>query len=182
MYSRISGLQVIQRYRYSAHFPVHSCTRTMVLSPPLVASWQRILWQPHRHFNLYIKSSWYRLIHFLLFLLNHFRLPSPELDTILDYPSTLLKRLSLSLYNPSARTPRKTPSSIVKEACSLIRYLAKDVLLLSRDLALRECVYRTVAYQLVYTSQYVLQSRKIYGRHSTYNVFTKQLQTSGKLK
>jgi hypothetical protein len=38
----------------------------------------------------------------------------------------LLKRPSLSLYNPSARTPRKT-SCIVKGACLLVRYQASPI-------------------------------------------------------
>jgi hypothetical protein len=50
----------------------------------------------------------------------------------------------LSFYNPSARTPRRTQSSIVKDAYLLVRYLAMDVLLLSRARVLRECVYRPV--------------------------------------
>jgi hypothetical protein len=40
---------------------------------------------------------------------------------------------SLSLYNPSARTPRKTP-------CLLCHCLAMDILLLSRARLLRECL------------------------------------------
>jgi hypothetical protein len=32
IYSNISGLQAIPRYHSSAHFPVHHCTRTRVLS------------------------------------------------------------------------------------------------------------------------------------------------------
>jgi hypothetical protein len=42
-----------------------------------------------------------------------------------------VKRPSLFLYNPSARTPRKTSSSIVKKACLQLRCLAINVLLLS---------------------------------------------------
>jgi hypothetical protein len=38
-------------------------------------------------------------------------------------------------YNHSAWTPRKTPSSIVKNACLLVRYLAMDVLLLRARVA-----------------------------------------------
>jgi hypothetical protein len=57
-----------------------------------------------------MKSSTRSLIPFLLFLLNHIRLPSPELDPALDIT-------------------QKT-ASIVKEACLLIRCLAVDVLML----------------------------------------------------
>jgi hypothetical protein len=38
-------------------------------------------------------------------------------------------RLIVPSYNSSARTPRKTPPSVVKNACLLVRYLAVDVLL-----------------------------------------------------
>jgi hypothetical protein len=40
-------------------------------------------------------------------------------------------RLAVPSYNSSPRIPRKTPSSVVKNACSLVRYLAMDVLLLT---------------------------------------------------
>jgi hypothetical protein len=43
-------------------------------------------------------------------------------------------------YNSSARTPRKTPSSVVKNACLLVCYLAMDVLLLLRACASRMCL------------------------------------------
>jgi hypothetical protein len=59
----------------------------------------------------------------------------------LDYCSVLRPFFWLC---PPARTPRKTPSSIVKNTCLLILYLVVDVLLL-RALVLRECVYRAVA-------------------------------------
>jgi hypothetical protein len=39
--------------------------------------------QSHCHFNSHMKSSWHSLITFLSFLLNHLRLPSPELEPIL---------------------------------------------------------------------------------------------------
>jgi hypothetical protein len=58
---------------------------------------------------------------------------------------TLSRLVTVPFYNASARTPRKTPSSIVKYACLLIRYLAMDVLILSCEYASRECVYRAVA-------------------------------------
>jgi hypothetical protein len=40
--------------------------------------------QPHCHFKSHMKSSCHSLIPFLPFLLNHLRLPSPELGPILD--------------------------------------------------------------------------------------------------
>jgi hypothetical protein len=98
---------------------------------------------PYR-FKSYMKSSLHHLIPFLPFLLNELRQQSPKLDPILccncqlrnstqissDYCSVLPKRPSLSLYNPSARTPRKTPSSVFKEACLQLRHLEMDILLL----------------------------------------------------
>jgi hypothetical protein len=70
--------------------------------------------QSHCNFTSHLKSSLYRLIPFLPFLLSHLRLPSPELDQILDKNSILL-------------LPEKTVF-IVKESCLLIRCLAMDVL------------------------------------------------------
>jgi hypothetical protein len=59
-------------------------------------------------------------------------------------------RLTVPSYNSMARTPRKTPSSVVNNACLLVRYIAMDVLLLrsyasrtflsSRCLAMGICV------------------------------------------
>jgi hypothetical protein len=110
-----------------------------------------------------VKSSLHSLIPFLSFLLNHLRLPSLELEPILFQAhvpagwrrsdsttllillrllfSTSSRLLTVPFYNSSARTPWKTPYSIVKEACLLVRYLAMDVLLLSRSRVLRKCVY-----------------------------------------
>jgi hypothetical protein len=39
-------------------------------------------------------------------------------------------RLTVPSYNSSARIPRKAPSSVLMNACLLVRYLAMDVLLL----------------------------------------------------
>jgi hypothetical protein len=106
--------------------------------------------QSHCNLKSHAKSSSYSLIPFLPFLLSHLRLTSPELDLILfllDYCS-LLRLLLLSAetsYNHFARTPRKIQSSIVKNACLLVRYIGMDVLLLSRARVLRKCVYRPVA-------------------------------------
>jgi hypothetical protein len=51
------------------------------------------LLQSHWHFNSHMKSSLHSLIHFLPFLLDYLRLPSPELDPIpflLDYITSRL--------------------------------------------------------------------------------------------
>jgi hypothetical protein len=89
-----------------------------------------------------VKFFWHSLIPFLTFLLNHLPLSSPELHQILDYSwlfysttqsllfYTLSRILTVPTYTSSARTPRKTQSSVVKNACLLVRRLAIDVLLL----------------------------------------------------
>jgi hypothetical protein len=59
----------------------------------------------------------------------HFRLP-PHFTTSL-LRCTLSRRLAVSSYNSTARTPRKTPSFVVKSAYLLVHYLAVEVLLLS---------------------------------------------------
>jgi hypothetical protein len=94
-----------------------------------------------------MKSSCHRLIPFLPFLLNHLRLPSPELDKIPflpDYSTSTTPVLPIISYNHFARTQRKTPSSIFKNACVLVRNLEMDVIF-SRARVLPECVYRFVA-------------------------------------
>jgi hypothetical protein len=47
--------------------------------------------------------------------------------------------LTVSTYNSSSRTPRKTPSSFVKNSCFLVRYLATDILPLLRAYASVMC-------------------------------------------
>jgi hypothetical protein len=70
---------VIQRYRYSTHFPVHYCTRVPGFTSRILAT---DLSQPHCHFNSHMKFSWHSLVPFLPFISNHLRLPSPELNRI----------------------------------------------------------------------------------------------------
>jgi hypothetical protein len=141
IHSHSSGLQAEQRYRCSTHCPIHRYTNTRVLSLHYDLS------QSHCNLKSHVKSSWHSLIPVLPFLLNHLRLPSPELDPI---PFRLLlctssRPLAVPFYNTSARTPRKTPSSIVNDAPVLVRYLTMIILQLSLSLALRECVHRSVA-------------------------------------
>jgi hypothetical protein len=92
--------------------------------------------QSHCNFNSHVKSPWHGLNPILPLLQLPIR-KTARLDS-----TTLLYSFASSMlfYNPSARTPRITPSSIVKNACLLVRYLAMNVLLLSRALVLRECV------------------------------------------
>jgi hypothetical protein len=73
-----------------------------------------------------------------------------RLLTTLHNSTTSLRLLTVPSYNSSARTPQKTPPSVVRNACLLVRYLARDVLLLnaydsgmclpSRCLAMNICV------------------------------------------
>jgi hypothetical protein len=110
--------------------------------------------QSHCKFNSHMKYSLQRLIPFLPFL----RLPIPK--TRLDYCRLIFytpsRFLTVPPYNYSARTPRKIPSSIVKTAWLLIRYLAMDVLYCRLRLCCGECVYRHVAQPWVYMSNYTL--------------------------
>jgi hypothetical protein len=67
--------------------------------------------QSHCNFKSHMTSYCHSLIPFLPFLLNHIRLPSPELDPIID---NWLKRPYLSLHNTSARTTQKTASLLLR--------------------------------------------------------------------
>jgi hypothetical protein len=48
--------------------------------------------------------------------------------------------VTVSSYNSSARTPRKTPSSVVKNACLLVPYLAMDVLTIVESITSGMCL------------------------------------------
>jgi hypothetical protein len=52
-----------------------------------------------------MKSSLHSLIHFWLFLLTHLRLPSPELDTILDNSNDLLCPFITPWQGPRRKQP-----------------------------------------------------------------------------
>jgi hypothetical protein len=102
--------------------------------------------QSRCNFTTHMKSSSHRLIPFLPFFSVTFHCNlqnSTQSSRLLSCtPSRLL---TAPFYNPSARTPRKTPCSSFKDACLLVRYVAVDVLVLSRAHVLRECVYRAVS-------------------------------------
>jgi hypothetical protein len=80
-------------------------------------------------------SDWTLHWNYSDFQLNYF-----VLLVFLRTPSVFLVVPS---YTSSARTPNKTPSSVVNNAYLLVRYLAIDVLLLRAQFL--ECVYRAVA-------------------------------------
>jgi hypothetical protein len=109
-------LQEIERYRYSAHFSIHRHTVTKVLSLDY-----RILTTDlklsHYHFKSHTESPLRSLIPYLtLFCSCQYR----RLDSV---QFLCLFSNVLYSYYLSARIPRKTPSSIVKEACLQLRYL-----------------------------------------------------------
>jgi hypothetical protein len=81
---------------------------------------------------------------------NHYLTHCPllRLDTLDFWPHFTNSLLRCTPYRlptvPSVRTPRKTPSSVFKNTCFLVRYLAMDVLLLLSSCVLG-CVYWVVA-------------------------------------
>jgi hypothetical protein len=106
---------------YSAIADLHTFQFTVTHALGFTVFTSRILAtglsQSHCNFKSHVMSSLNRLIPILLFLLNHLRMPSQELDPI----------LILAAWDPryiaSRRTQRKTPSSIVKEcACSSVAW------------------------------------------------------------
>jgi hypothetical protein len=84
LYIQNSGLPAIQRYRYSTHFIFRRYHKHYVSQSSRVVSWQRIYNRLTIIFNSLMKTSSHNLIHFLLLLHSHLRLPPPELDPILD--------------------------------------------------------------------------------------------------
>jgi hypothetical protein len=109
-YRQYSAIAVL----HTLEFTVPHALRFLVFTSRILAT---DLSQSRWHFKSHMKTSYHSLTHFLpLFCDCQFRI----LDTTtLSYCSLLLllfKRHSLSVYDPSARTPRKTPSSIIKDA------------------------------------------------------------------
>jgi hypothetical protein len=123
----------LQRYRYSTHFQftVAHALGFFVFTSRILAT---DLSQSHC------------LLGTVLPFLNHLQLSSPELDPILlrllfrtpCYSASTSPVLPNTADNHFSRTPRKTPSFVVRNACLLVRYLTMDVLLLSRARVLRE--------------------------------------------
>jgi hypothetical protein len=126
LYTHNSGVQVIQRYRWSTHFTVHLWTRTTVLS----------LHQPYPGHGLITVSLSLQISHgvFLSQSNSFLAISSQSLSTAISRTRTN-SRQQLTLccwtlpYKHFARTTQKT-ASILKEACLLISFLAVDVLLL----------------------------------------------------
>jgi hypothetical protein len=90
-------------------------------------------------------------------------------STILDYCS-ILSRPAEHFYNHSARTPWKTPSSTVKNACLLAPYLAIDVLLLSACVARvclpTRCIAMGIHVTILLFLKMIKQVRKCMPKHS----------------
>jgi hypothetical protein len=83
-------------------------------------------------------SSYYWTLHWNYsdFQLNSVVLPFYSV-VLLQFCSE--QPLTVPSYNSSAWTSRKTPSSVVKSSCVLVRYLAMDALLLLRAYAMEIC-------------------------------------------
>jgi hypothetical protein len=114
----IRDYRQLQRYRWSTHFTVHRYTGI---------GFSVFTSRVQAHHKSHMKCSFHSLIHFLPFLLNHLRLPSPELDSILDNsPNDLLR----PFITPRHGTRRKHSLSIVEKASLPIRCLVMNVLLL----------------------------------------------------
>jgi hypothetical protein len=75
IHSHSSGLQEIQRYRWSTHFPVHSCSRTRILSS-LVVSWQQIYHSPTVTSN----HTWSLLVTAFFFSCHYSQSPSTAIS------------------------------------------------------------------------------------------------------
>jgi hypothetical protein len=127
---RTQDYRQLQRYSYSTHFQF-TVAHVLGFSVLTSHSWQRI-YHSLTVILTHVKFSWHGLILFLLFLLNHLGLPSPELGPILFRrlyctPTTASFGTRLS-YNYFTRTTRKT-ACIVDEACLPRPCLSIDVLL-----------------------------------------------------
>jgi hypothetical protein len=137
IHSHNSGLQSVTAlsliypfYSSPSHTHYGSVFTSLILATDLS--------QSHCDFKSHTKSSFHGLIHFLSFLSNHLPMPSPEFDPILE--NNWLKRLSLPLYNHSARTTQKSSLYNVEKACLLIRILAVGVLLLRAYVSAGKCL------------------------------------------
>jgi hypothetical protein len=107
----------------------------------IVLFWQRI----YHSLTVNFKSQ---VVFFALpnsFLATSVAANSEDSTRLLVYtPCYSIRLMTRPFYKPLARIPRKTPPSIVNDACLLVRYLAMDVLPLLAYTT-RECVYRVVA-------------------------------------
>jgi hypothetical protein len=125
-YRQYSAISILHTFQFTV---THALGFSVFTSRLLATG----LSQSHCHFKSHVKSSCHSLIFFLpLFYSCQFRILDsiqflcyrqagvPKLYSSHDYCS-LFKRLSLSVYNPSARTSRKTTPSVVNEACLLVR-------------------------------------------------------------
>jgi hypothetical protein len=108
-----------------------------------------------------VKTSWNSLILFLPFLLIRLRLPSPELDAVLfllDY-SSLLRLLCSYLYRPAKHYLKplctdSTENTVFYCQCVFTGPLPSSGRPIVGRITSWECVYRPVAQQWVYTSEY----------------------------
>jgi hypothetical protein len=104
---------------YSLQFTVIHALVFSVFTSRILAT---VLSQSHCNFKSHIKSSFHRLIPSC-----HYSAAASSEDSTLHFSTTLLYSSSeflCTFINPRSRTPRKTPSSTVKEVCLLVLYLA----------------------------------------------------------
>jgi hypothetical protein len=76
-YRQYSSIAILHTFQFTA---THALGFSVFTSRILATDFS----QSHWHFKSHMETSFHSLIHFLSFLLSHLRLPSPELDQILD--------------------------------------------------------------------------------------------------
>jgi hypothetical protein len=93
---------------HTSHFTVAHALGFSVFISRILA---KDLPQSHCHLNAHMKAFWHSLIPFLQFILNHFRLTSPETDPILILVRVKVKVTLLAVYRQSPL--RLTTSNII---------------------------------------------------------------------
>jgi hypothetical protein len=121
-YRQYSAIAILHTFQFTV-------THALVFSVFTIRILATDLSQSHCNLKLHVKSSLHRLI-----LSCQFRRLASILFRLLFctpcYSASTMSVLVNTSYNHFARTPRKTPSSVVQNACLLVRYLSMDVLLL----------------------------------------------------
>jgi hypothetical protein len=79
-YRQYSAIAILHIFQFTV---THALGFSVFISRILATD----LSQSHCNFKSHMKTSLHSLIHVLIFLLNHFRLPPPELDPIKILPA-----------------------------------------------------------------------------------------------